>query len=1116
MARSNRQRVDETLILVAEGFGGFAEDQLRQHWGDRWQDEVRAGARGAKFDQHEGDLADPDYVLWLGTNQWRPVFYKQLSESDRAALGFLRQVRRDWAHNKTSFTVDETHRVVDMAHLLLSDCGAVEQAARLDELRQEVLRLKFEEQTKRAAAQAAEGLAVQGDVGGLRSWRDVVAPHQDVAENTFQLASFAADFREVHAGTAQPEYGDPVQFFRRTYLTRGLRKLLTQTLRRMNGVGGDPVIDLMTTFGGGKTHSLLAVYHLCGHGRVDDLAGVPEIVVELDGVDGMPGPVRRAVVIGNDFSPRGAEKPDGTRVNTLWGELAWQLGGRDAFELVRGDDEDRTSPGTTKLRELLATHAPCALLIDEWIAYARQLWNRDDLPGGTLDTHMTFAQSLTEAAKSVPNAMLVVSIPASDVVRDTGDEHSHEIGGVGGVEALRRLRSVVHRADTPWQPADSNEGFEIVRRRLFSEIDPDDLTHRDVTCRRFAELYARHPDQFPTDARRTEYEQRLKRAYPIHPELFDRLYEDWSALERFQRTRGVLRLMATVVHALWRAGDRSPLIMPSSVPLEDVNVLEEITNHLDDNWRPVVDRDVAGPSSTPAAIDREVRTLGRVQAAQRVARVIFLGSAPKANRRADGGAAVPNRGVETQRINLGCAFPGDTPALFAGDALRRLSERAAFLSSEGNRFWLSTQQTVAELARSKAQSYDDAEITDELADWIRRETDRGEFARVHRLPAGSADVDDEASAALVILGPERTHARNAQSAGLETGLEFTRHRGTRARQHQNMLLFLAPDANRLGDLLAAVRRHRAWRDVSDNRESYNLDQHNIRQAEDNLRKLADTIAAQINETYVWLLMPRQDVRGSLEIEALKVDGRGSLAERATRKAGENDLLICRFAPSNLRMELDGVPLWRDGDHVSVGQVWEDFARYPYLPRLRDEKVLLNAVVDGPQELNADQDGFGYAESFDEQQGRYRGLVLRRSADHANLNGLIVKFDAAQRQWETQRAAERAATDRGSETDQGTEDDARQSTHGGTGGNGDLAARARPKYFSAWKELDPVRAGRDARDIADEVLAHFADRGVNVKVTLEIEAVSADGFEDEVRRTVTENARTLGFGHYEFE
>jgi predicted AAA+ superfamily ATPase len=1110
MAKSNRQRVDEALILVAEGFGAFAEDQLQRHWGNGWMNEVKANTKG-KFDFAEGRLDDPDFVLWLGINQWRPVFYKLLSESDRAAISFLRDTRVDWAHNKKAFTTDETHRVIDFAHMLLSSCGAVEQAAQLDEQRQEVLRLKFEEQTRRVAAKSAEGVSVGGAVGGLKPWREVIEPHEDVANGTFQLAEFAANLREVHAGTARDEYGDPVEFFRRTYLTRGLRTLLVQTLRRMNAVGGDPVVDLMTTFGGGKTHSLLAVYHLCGGHDATELAGMAELAREI-GVEGMPAKIGRAVVVGNDVSARGEMKSDGTQVNTLWGELAWQLGGKEAFETIRADDEARTSPKSSDLVKLLTAHAPCIVLIDEWIAYARQLWNREDLAGGSLDTHMTFAQALTEAVKSVPNALLVVSIPASDTMDGEMDENSHEIGGVGGLEALRRLRAVVHRVESPWQPASADESFEIVRRRLFQSISPDDLVHRDVTCRRFGELYAKHPSEFPAEVRQHDYEQRIKNAYPIHPELFDRLYQDWSALERFQRTRGVLRLMATVVHALWNRNDQSPMILPSTVPLDDVDVFEEVTNHLDDNWKPVVDVDVAGSTSLPAMLDRENTTLGRVQASQRVARAIFLGSAPDAHRRdSESGTQTPSRGIENLRIALGSAFPGDTPAVF-GDALRRLNERARYLNSEGSRYWLSTQQTVSELARGKAEGYDEREIIDDLAGWIRRETDRGEFARIHRFPTDSGDIEDEQSVALVILGAAHTHARNTDSAGLAAALDYTKQRGARARQHQNMLVFLAADASRLPDLLAAARMHKAWTDVQTNKESYNLDQHNIRLAASNLERWEETIRARVSETYVWMLVPRQEPGGPLAIDVLKINGTGTLAERASKKAVDNDLLVTRYAASNLRMELDRVPLWRDGSHVGVAQVWDDFSRYPYLPRLRGQQVLLEAVQDGPMQLNAEHDGFGYADSFDAEAGRYRGLILHDTADKATPTGVVVEYSAAHKQWQADKEAAEGESGNGG---------AGGGETGGKGGDGDGdgsggTGSKKITRFTALKEIDAVRAGRDAAAIADEVIAHFTDRGAKVTVVIEIEAEDPEGFDEGMQRTVTENASTLGFDRHDFE
>jgi hypothetical protein len=667
---------------------------------------------------------------------------------------------------------------------------------------------------------------------------------------------------------------------------------------------------------------------------------------------------------------------------------------------------------------------------------------------------------------------------------------------------------VVHRTDSPWQPASPDESFEIVRRRLFKAIAADDLVHRDVTSRRFAEMYAKHLSEFPSEVRRDDYEARIKAAYPIHPELFDRLYQDWSTLERFQRTRGVLRLMATAAHALWTRNDKSPLILPSSLPLEDTNVFEEITSHLDDNWQPVVDQDVAGPRSLPARLDREHTALGRVQASQRVARTIFLGSAPT-SRRSDAGGA---RGIENLRITLGSAFPGDTPALF-GDALRRLTERATFLNHEGTRYWLSTQPTVTELARSTAEGYEESEVVDELADWIAKEKDRGDFARVHRFPADSAAVDDDQTAALVVFGADQTHARKSDdTAAKRAALEFTRHRGAQARQHQNMLLFLAPDANRLPDLLAAVRMQKAWQEVSDNREVHNLDQHNIRLVESNLRAGADTIAARIAETYIWMLAPRQEPKGPLTIEALKVNGRGSLAARATSKAADDGLLITRFAATLLRMAMDSVPLWRDGDHVSVAQVWDDFTRYPYLPRLKDSRVLLNAVVDGPQELNVEQDGFGYADTYDQERSRYRGLVLHKAAEAATMTGLVVRYDAAKRRWNEEQEAARRAREGGDDEKDG------DGTGGDGNGDGDDGGETTTKVtrFTGWKELDPVRAGREAAAIADEILALFTDHRIPVKVTIEIEAEDREGFDEATRRNVTENANTLGFGHHEFE
>ncbi|WP_131813959.1 DUF499 domain-containing protein, partial [Mycolicibacter kumamotonensis] len=223
-------------------------------------------------------------------------------------------------------------------------------------------------------------------------------------------------------------------------------------------------------------------------------------------------------------------------------------------------------------------------------AYARQLYGRDDLAGGTFDTQFTFAQLLTEAAKAVPGVLVVISIPASARDDDGHGEFSEEeVGGENGREALRRLQNIVRRVAEQWKAANAEESFEIVRRRLFTAPDGQALAQINATAAAVVKFYRDHHGEFPSEASDNAYLDRIKATYPVHPELFDRLYQDWSTLERFQRTRGVLRLMNTIVGALWRKGDTAPLIMPGSVPLTESEVLTEITQYLEDQWKAIID-----------------------------------------------------------------------------------------------------------------------------------------------------------------------------------------------------------------------------------------------------------------------------------------------------------------------------------------------------------------------------------------------------------------------------------------------------------------------------------------------------------------------------------------------
>ena len=513
------------------------------------------------------------------------MFRNTLGQAERSLVNELREVRNKWAHQEP-FSTDDAYRALDSLVRLLKAVSAPE-AEEVDTQRQELLRVRFEEQARRETRRAAVAPVEGRPAGGLKPWREIVTPHPDVASGRYLQAEFAADLGQVHRREGSDEYRDPTEFFRRTFLTEGLTHLLSNALARLSGQSADPVVELQTNFGGGKTHSMLALYHLCSGIGVSALPGI-EPVLAAAGVP-QPPQAQRAVLVGTALSPgQSHRQPDGTVIHTLWGELAWQLLKQDGYTLVAEADQRGVSPGSDVLRDIFEAAAPCLVLIDEWVAYVRQLYGKADLPGGSFEANLTFAQALTEAVRAVPRTLVVASLPSSEI----------EIGGEGGKVALERLKNTFGRIQSPWRPANAEESFEIVRRRLFQPItDPQLFTARDAVVRAFTDLYRGQAQEFPSACREGDYERRLAAAYPIHPELFSRLYDDWSSLDTFQRTRGVLRLMAAVIHTLWERQDSGLLILPAMLPIDEPAVQFELTRYLDDPWVPVLEKDVDGAHS---------------------------------------------------------------------------------------------------------------------------------------------------------------------------------------------------------------------------------------------------------------------------------------------------------------------------------------------------------------------------------------------------------------------------------------------------------------------------------------------------------------------------------------
>lgn len=1079
MAKSARQTVFEGMEFLPEALIPFVEKRLETALSSSWAVDVVQTLR-LRTDSSGNISWDQVGLLSAMDRYWRDAFKTVLGRAERAIVNELIVVRNELSHNGT-FSYDDAERALDSMRRLMEAISAGEAARQLGKMRDTILRTKFTELRRNEERRKTRGLTISVEAsGGLVSWREVVEPHEDVATGEFQQAEFAADLGKVHAGGAPPEYCNPHDFFSRTYLTNGLSTLLVSVAKRLSGDGGNPVVELQTNFGGGKTHSMLALYHMAGDTPARDLPGLDQLLSE-HGVT-LPESISCAALVGTSRGPLDTISREGGReIRTTWGEMAWQLGGADAFDRIAQNDAQGIAPGSHVLEAIFRDHSPCLILIDEWVAYLRQIYRTDGLPSGSFDANLTFVQSLTEAVKSSPATVLVAALPASQI----------EVGGEGGREALVRLKQTFSRVESTWRPASQEESYEIVRRRLFKEIPGDRFHHRDNVLKQFAKLYRDSANDFPRGSAEKDYQRKLEKAYPIHPELFDQLYTTWGSLERFQRTRGVLRLMAQAVHTLWMNGDPSVMIMPGSIAVGSDQIEPELLHYLHVSWQSIIAGDVDGDVSVPYKIDQATPTLNRFSAARRVARAIFMGTAPVHAHR--------NQGLDDKQINLGVAQPGERPVIF-GDALRRLANRAQFLHSEHGRYWYSMSASLNRLGTERAEEIEqaviDIEIDKYLKAYINGLSDRGDFDAVQIAPGNSGEVPDEAGGVrTVVLGVAHTHNGRDESQALTRVKDFLLHRGSNPRVYRNILVFLAADDRQIESLKDSMRNLLAWESILQDKELLNLTQRDSTLAWEKGTEARKTVNARLKEAWCYLLYPAQDsAQDDVYWISRKVPAQDGVLGRASKRLVDDGALLPVLGPEELSRKLQEY-VWKGKDHLYLRDLWEHLNRYTYLPRLKHQSVLVNAIA---QAIGGLLPGpFAYAERWDEAATVYRGLTINGASSVqviVDSESLIVASDVAEanRPQPPEPIPPDPIPPPESEPDQEIKPQ-------------------QPTRFLGTVMISPDRPARDIQQIVEaivEILTTLPDSEVSLK--LEIDAEIPSGLDRKKVQTLVENANTLGF------
>lgn len=939
----------------------------------------------------------------------------------------------------------------------------------------------------------------------LKPWREIIVPHPDVLNGTFQQSEFAADLTAVRTGKATPEYGDAKAFYERTFITEGMGRLLTQVSQRLNGKGGEPVIQLQTAFGGGKTHTLLAVYHLASRKcALGDLVGIPALLDQASLMDVPQAQI--AVLDGTAHAPGQPWKQGKQAIRTLWGELAWQLGKAEGFALVQESDANGTSPGKDVLVTLLARYAPCVVLLDELVVYIRQFVDSQSLSGGTYDSNLSFIQSLTEAAKLVPNAVVLASLPESD----------SQAGGPRGVSALKALEAVFNRVQALWKTVAPEEAFEIVRRRLFEQIR--DAKARDEVCRAFADAYVAEGSRVPQETQESRYFDRMLQSYPIHPEVFAQLYEEWTTIDGFQRTRGVLKLMAKVIFRLWQDHNKDLMILPGSLPLYDGSARNELIYYLGPGWDPVMDRDIDGERAETTLLETKETRFGSVQAARRVARTVFLSSAPSSVSMKSG-----TRGIDRARVLLGCLQPGQTSSLYS-DALNRLADQLHYMSSSGDksqdatRYWFDTRANLRREMEERKQRFEDKnEVRGRMAEVVKKLGAGATFFDGTHIFTPHSDVPDDSALRLVVLAPEQFYSKEEPRLAHEAVLDYVRNNGTKPRYRGNRLLFLAPDHGALTRLRDCIRVALSWASIVDDVAAMrlNLDNLQTEQAKKELKGADEVLPRVARECFKWLLCPSQDTpTGKPGVETVSLNTSGAaLGPEIERVTIDNEWVIPIWSPIHLRDKLKQL-YWKPGSSTKkAADFWEDTLRYLYLPRLNDRGVLAQAIVKGAGTRDF------FATAYGEHQGKFDGFKFGDSNVQFDDTLLLIEPEAA----DAYEAANQPAPTPGptppgpvppgpnppGPTPPGP-------TPPGPTPPGPTPS-AKAKSFHGSATVAPAAAKMRLVQIAEEIIATLAaDPNTEVKVRIEIEATFANGAQDHTKRAVSENAKTLGFGTAEWE
>jgi hypothetical protein len=765
---------------------------------------------------------------------------------------------------------------------------------------------------------------------GLRPWQEIAKPRRDIADGSFDESLFAADLGLVDRGRGPADYLDPVAFCEKTYLTENLFAFLGELTSRLEGdLSAAGIYRLQTEFGGGKTHTLLAAYHLFRDPA--QLARTPFVSDLAARLGRTSFPSARVVVLeggaisAGEADPHIADAP----VFTLLGQLAYRLGGRDVHQRVAGADRQMRGSSTTQLADLLDAHSPCLILLDETLQYLTKALTVPTHDGNLAATTLTFVKELCTAAASVPGAAVVATLTSSNL---------EDYSGVAGEEMQERLSKVVGRTENIVTPVEGDDIFPILHRRLFESIGSEQ--ERRSVANAYADWYESLSDAVPASYREASYRDRIVAAFPFHPELVDILTNRWGSLSGFQRTRGALRTLAHAVKALSQRSRNAPLIHPGDVELADPGIRGEVIRFAGESYKAALNADIIRPDSKAPEEDR--RRGGQVEEFR-----LATGLATTAFLNSFGSDKV--LGASSAQMLVGVGRPGLSRGL-VDDVRDSLESALWYMRLEGGRYRFTTEPNLNKVVLEREGAIGEDRIEALLREAIGTVAPSTAQLRVETRVTGSADLADSQQLVLGVLDFSSRMAGDNSEGTLRLAQEILEHRGSTWRSNKNAAMLVAADGPAMGKARASARTLAALRDLRSDR--HRLTRFNAEQREQLEKRHAaaeERLPQQVAMAYRHLLLLGEADRGGTRLDHIdlgpaRIDAR--IGDRVLDYLRSADRLVeSTLAPAALLAARFGL-LPAGSNVVELDALLGFFYRLPRLPKLGSSQVLRQALVEG--------------------------------------------------------------------------------------------------------------------------------------------------------------------------